>query len=275
MRQASTPTALAGDPPNGVARDGQIISINVFTQTGTNLGSAGSDQILALEHVFSLRNTYKIAAANMSLGSDEGFAAACDNDPLKPIIDQLRAAGIATVIAAGNESRDAAVGSPGCITSAVTVAAANDQDVRAPFSNWGNQIDLVAPGVDIISSVNTSDSAFAPSSGTSMASPIVAGAFAAIKTIRPNATVDQIENALKSTGVSVTAVGVTKPRIRVPEAIAAIPVSGGTATLLSAVTPVARATAVNGTVTAFATILNTSTMPAPAAPSPCRPVRRT
>ena len=116
---------LAGEPANGVARDGQIISINVFTQTGTNLGSAGSDQILALEHVFSLRNTYKIAAANMSLGSDEGFAAACDNDPLKPIIDQLRAAGIATVIAAGNESRDAAVGSPGCITSAVTVAAVN------------------------------------------------------------------------------------------------------------------------------------------------------
>ena len=250
---------VAGDPQNGVARASQIISINVFSQTGQNIGSAGSDQILALEHVFSLRNTYKIAAANMSLGSDEGFAAACDTDPLKPIIDQLRQAGIATVIAAGNESRDAAVGSPSCISSAVTVAAANNQDVRAGFSNWGSQIDLVAPGVDIISSVNTSDSAFGPSSGTSMASPIVAGAFAAIRTVRPNATVDEIENALKTTGLGITAVGVTKPRIKVPEAIAAIQTGGGgTATLLAAVTPVARSTAVNGTVTAFATILNTS-----------------
>jgi hypothetical protein len=259
---------LAGEPLNGAARDGRLISIQVFTrvaqaQCGANAtadctSSVGSDQILALEHVFSLRNTVQIAAANMSLGSDEGFAAACDNDPLKPIIDQLRAAGIATVIAAGNESRDAAVGSPSCITSAITVAATDNQDVRAPFSNWGNQIDLVAPGVDIISSVITSDSAFAPSSGTSMATPMVAGVFAAIKTVRPNATVDQIETALKNTGTGITAAGVTKPRINVPQAIAAIPNRGGTATLLAAVTPVARATAVNGTVTAFATILNTS-----------------
>lgn len=92
-----------------------------------------------------------------------------------------------------------------------------------------------------------------------MASPIVAGAFAAIRTIRPTATVTQIENALKSTGLKVTAVGVTTPRIRVPQAIAAIPAGGGTATLAAAVTPVARATAINGTVTAFATILNSST----------------
>ena len=72
----------------------------------------------------------------------------------------------------------------------------------------------------------TSDTAFGPSSGTSMASPMVAGVFAAIKTVRPNATVDQIENALKSTGLGILAAGVTKPRIRVPQAIAAIPNDG-------------------------------------------------
>jgi len=261
------------EPQNGVARDGRLISIQVFSRVAqANCGpnatadctsSNGSDQILALEHVFSLRNTINIAAANMSLGSDEGFAAACDGDALKPIIDQLRAAGIATVIAAGNERRDAAVGSPGCITSAVTVAASDNQDVRAPFSNWGNQIDLVAPGSDIISSVITSDSAFEPSSGTSMAAPMVAGVFAAIKTVRPNATVDQIETALKNTGQPITAVNVTKPRVRVPEAIAAIQNGGGgNATILAAVTPVARATDVGGTVTAFATIINTANVAA-------------
>ncbi len=95
-----------------------------------------------------------------------------------------------------------------------------------------------------------------------MASPMVAGVFAAIKTVRPNATVDQIETALKNTGLGILAAGVTKPRIRVPEAIAAIQNGGGAPALLAAVTPVARATAVGGTVTAFATILNTGNVAA-------------
>ena len=81
-----------------------------------------SDWILGLEHVYELRNTYKIAAANMSIGGITSTTA-CDADAVKPAIDQLRSVGIATVIAAGNEGQSNAVGYPGCISSSVTVGA--------------------------------------------------------------------------------------------------------------------------------------------------------
>ncbi len=96
----------------------------------------------------------------------------------------------------------------------------------------------MAPGTQILASTANDDSSFGFKSGTSMATPHVAGAFAAIRSARPNATVDQIETALKNTGLAITAAGVTKPRITVDAALAAIPAGGGNATILSAVTPV-------------------------------------
>ncbi len=65
--------------------------------------SWGADQLKGLEYVYSLRGTYNIAAANMSLGGGS-YSSFCDDDYLKPIIDNLKATGIATVIATGNES---------------------------------------------------------------------------------------------------------------------------------------------------------------------------
>ena len=253
----------AGEPANGVSRNGTLITINVFSQfTSANLCGAtdcilsfNTDQIKGLERVYALRDTFQIAAVNMSLGGGENVSA-CDDDSRKPIIDQLKAAGIATLIAAGNNGFNSSVSTPGCISSAVTVGSSTKADARSSFSNWGTLIDIVAPGSDIFSSVVNSDTSYDFKSGTSMATPMAAGAFAAIRSARPNATVDQIENALKSTGLGVTAANVTKPRIRVDQALAVIP-GGNSPAIVAAVTPVARATAVGGTVTAFATILNT------------------
>ncbi|MEX4010577.1 S8 family peptidase, partial [Neoaquamicrobium sediminum] len=228
----------SGQPSNGVARDARIISINIFAQfPASQCGGlpAGynscvltftSDQISGLERVYALRNTYNIAAINMSLGGGQHFSN-CDSDSRKPIIDQLKAARIATVIAAGNEYYTNSVGAPGCISSAVTVGSATKSDVKSDFSNWGTLIDVVAPGSSIVASYinGSSNSQFSSLSGTSMASPHVAGAFAAIRTAHPNATVDQIENALKSTGTGISAHGVTKPRINVNSARLAL---GGT-----------------------------------------------
>ncbi|MGQ2906064.1 MAG: S8 family peptidase, partial [Neoaquamicrobium sediminum] len=228
----------SGQPSNGVARDARIISINIFAQfPASQCGGlpAGynscvltftSDQISGLERVYALRNTYNIAAINMSLGGGQHFSN-CDTDSRKPIIDQLKAARIATVIAAGNEYYTNSVGAPGCISSAVTVGSATKSDVKSDFSNWGTLIDVVAPGSSIVASYinGSSNSQFSSLSGTSMASPHVAGAFAAIRTAHPNATVDQIENALKSTGTGISAHGVTKPRINVNSARLAL---GGT-----------------------------------------------
>ncbi len=224
----------AGEPAKGMAPKASLIAMNVFSlfppaQCGSSRScvlSYRSDQIDALNRVYALRTTYSIDSVNMSLGGGQ-FRTACDTDARKPVIDLLRAAGIATVIAAGNNGFDFDVNAPGCISTAVTVAASNrNEDLLPSFSNWGNLVDLVAPGVGIISSVVGSSvgdvSSYDAYSGTSMATPHVAGAFAALKSCAPTKTVDEIEAALKSTGVGISWVSITKPRINVAAAAKAL-----------------------------------------------------
>ncbi len=189
---------------SGMAPDAEIIAVQVFSRfTGAACGgqspcvaSFTSDQIRALDFVLQQAATRSVASANMSLGGGRSTTA-CDTDLTKPVIDQLRAAGIATVIASGNDGFRDSVSFPGCISSAVTVGATSKSDEVASFSNCGPQVDLHAPGVNINSSANER---FASFSGTSMATPHVAGAFAALRSLHTNATVDQIEAALKSSG---------------------------------------------------------------------------
>ena len=162
----------------------------------------------------------------MSLGGGI-YTSACDSDPLKPVIDELRGQRIATVIASGNSSSNSGVGTPGCISSAVTVGATTDFDTEAvtSFSNSSPLVDLLAPGQWINSSVPTD--AFASYQGTSMAAPHVAGAFAALQSKVQNKTIAQIEQALSATGKPITDPdnGLTRPRIDLAAALAALGVS--------------------------------------------------
>jgi hypothetical protein len=181
-----------------------------------------SDQIRGLERVYALRTSLNIAAVNMSLGGGNNTTA-CDTNSRKPIIDLLLAANIATVISAGNDGFNGAVTAPGCISSAITVASSTKTDARSSFSNWGSLIDVVAPGSSIDSSyLYGSIEYYEFLSGTSMAAPHVAGAFAAIRSVAPTATVAQIEAALESTGSAITSSSVSKPRINVNLAIATL-----------------------------------------------------
>ena len=218
---------------SGVAKDADIIAIQVFTRIDDTAQCGGSapcvlsytsDQILGLERVYALRNTFKIASANMSL-SGGSSAAPCNTATQKPIIDILRAAGIATVIASGNSGLTNAIGSPACIESAVSVGSTTDADVVSSFTNSAYFLSLLAPGSSINSSVP--GTTYQSWNGTSMAAPHVAGAWAVLKQAKPDASVDEILEALKDTGVPVTDTRVgagnrVKPRINVAAAVDAL-----------------------------------------------------
>jgi subtilisin family serine protease len=226
-------TGVSGAPDGGMARDADIVGIQVFTRFNSAsdcspdpapcVSAYISDQILGLQQVLTLSGAFTIAAANMSLGSAANNTVACDGDTRKPAIDNLLAAGIATVISAGNEGHPAGVGNPGCISTAVTIGATEDDDDIAGFSNRGTLLDLFAPGVAVDSSVP--DDTFANFDGTSMAAPHVTGAFAVLRDAYPSATIATLLGYMQSTGVSInyTSGGnpVTTPRLNLLAALQA------------------------------------------------------
>jgi len=222
--------ASAGQTFSGVAPGAQIMAVQVFSKF-TSVADCGlfntpcvgaytSDLIAGLERVYAVHGTRNIASVNLSLGGGS-FSAACDGEPEKAIIDTLRSVGIATVVAAGNDGSPTALASPACISSAVSVGSTTKTDAVSSFSNVTPFMSLFAPGDEILSSVT--GGGYAVLSGTSMATPHVAGSWAVLKQAAPNATVDQMLGALQSTGVPITdtrsGTPVTRPRIRVDLAL--------------------------------------------------------
>lgn len=213
----------------GVARDANIIAVQVFSQINDPqmcnpnptpcLMTGDSHYIAALDYVYELRQQQQvsIASVNMSLGGGRSTAA-CDSIPVKQSIDNLYAAGIATVISSGNSGFVDAVGAPSCVSSGVTVGATDKQDWVANFSNSGESLDLLAPGVGIMSSV---PGGYGVMDGTSMAAPHVAGAFAVLRAADPTASVDTLHAALHYGGVSITdnRNGITRSRIQIDQAL--------------------------------------------------------
>ena len=127
------------DVAEGVAPKANLIAIQVFSRVDDPdvckkdpvpcIRSYTGDTIDGLQRVYDLRNKYKIASVNMSLGGGE-YDSYCDSDSRKAIIDNLRSVGIATVISSGNGEDgvgyNGSVGAPGCISSAITVGATLD-----------------------------------------------------------------------------------------------------------------------------------------------------
>jgi hypothetical protein len=237
---------------NGVAPDANIFAIKIFSKITDSAGNTPcadsgraspciltytSDQIKALTLVALRRSARNIVAVNMSLGGGK-FTSSCSTDVRALLINELRNVGVATVIASGNDGYRNAVGAPGCIPNAITVGSTTKTDAVSSFSNISSLVDLLAPGSSINSSITGSSFGF--KSGTSMATPQVSGAFAILRSAVPNASVNQIESALKNTGVSITIPNtnpvMSKPRIDLDGALAAltlIPASGQLYRLLS------------------------------------------
>jgi hypothetical protein len=155
----------------------------------------------------------------MSLGGQRFFNN-CDSDTRKPIIDNLRSAGIATVIASGNNGFTDSMGTPACISSAVSVGSTTESDAVYSFSNSASILSLLAPGQSINSS--GPGGGFAVFNGTSMATPQVAGAWALLKQQTSSGSVASLLSSLQNTGPPIAdtraAGGVTKPRIKIADA---------------------------------------------------------
>jgi hypothetical protein len=155
-----------GEPPNGVAKNGSIWAIQVFTRfnnAGDCAPSAApcvltftSDMVRALDHVFAnlngLPGGVKVASTNMSIGGGLN-PGTCDGDARKPGIDNLRNAGVLSAIAAGNDGSTSNISAPGCISTAVAVGSTTKSDVISSFSNMSPVVDLLAPGSSIQSSI--------------------------------------------------------------------------------------------------------------------------
>ncbi|WP_431987277.1 S8 family peptidase [Streptomyces griseoflavus] len=170
----------------GVAKKAKVVGVRVLN----NSGSGTTAQVVAgIDWV--ARNAVKPAVANMSLGGGADSA-------LDTAVRNAIASGVTFVVAAGNESTDASTKSPARVTEAITVGATTSGDARASYSNYGSVLDLFAPGSSITSAWRTSDTATNTISGTSMASPHVAGAAALHLAANPSATPAQVSTALTS-----------------------------------------------------------------------------
>jgi subtilisin family serine protease len=183
------------------------------------------------------------AVANVSIGAQGSDSA------LETAIRNSIADGVTYAIASGNNSADACNSTPARVSEAITVNASTQTDARASFSNFGSCTDVFAPGQDITSDGNASDSATKIMTGTSMATPHVTGAAALILTATPGATPAQVWSTMlaNATTGKVTSPGTGSPNRLLFEA-ACKPVSNGTKVLITGSTTVQSKVTVTGCV---------------------------
>ncbi len=198
----------------GVAPDAGLISIRVtavIDDGGLLKTDISETAVLAgLDHLLTLASTFDIAAVNLSLG---GRAGNCRSNAWESAVANLNAAGIAVVAASGNSAAlsvnpDPNVAFPACLDDVVAVGATSPTPEVADFTQYLGGLNLVAPGVLIDSTVLTGldPSGFSAFTGTSMAAPHVAGAFALVQGAQSGWSVERVMELFRSTGAMTTRV---------------------------------------------------------------------
>lgn len=180
-------SGVVGGATTGVAKAVGLVAVKVLECDGTG----DSDTVLqGLEWIATDHDAGEPAVVNMSIVAN-GIDPAVD-----AIIASLTAEGVVFVAAAGNGNFFACDFTPGRVGSAITVGATAIDDNRASFSNYGNCIDLFAPGQDITTDFISSDTSTALVSGTSFAAPHVAGVAAMMLSTTPTLTPAQVQQTL-------------------------------------------------------------------------------
>ncbi|MFI1724248.1 S8 family peptidase [Streptomyces sp. NPDC020489] len=176
-------TTIAGTT-YGVAKKAKIVAVRVLDNAGSGTTAgviAGIDWVT--------KNHSGPSVANLSLGG--GASTSLDTAVRNSI-----ASGVTYAVAAGNSNTNASSSSPARVTEALTVGATTSTDARASYSNYGSVLDIFAPGSSITAGWYTSDTATNTISGTSMATPHVAGAAAVYLAGHTSSSPAQVASAL-------------------------------------------------------------------------------
>jgi subtilisin family serine protease len=185
--------STVGGGTYGVAKETTIIAVQVLGCSGSG---AKSDTIAGMEWAVADALASGVPSVlSMSLGG--GFSEAQNQAVAQAVADNVM-----VIAAAGNENEDACRSSPAAAPAAITVGATMEPsptggtDQRSSFSNYGRCVDVFAPGSDIAAAVSSSDSAVELKSGTSMATPHVAGAAAQLRATYPSLSAAEATEAL-------------------------------------------------------------------------------